>query len=117
MIGARPERRFVEEHELRPPHQRARDREHLLLAAAHASRFLVATIGEAREDLEPAVDVDGHLAVAPRVRAETQVLVDRELGKGPAPLRHVRDPGTRDSLGLRAQHRNTVERERRPGRE
>ena len=44
-----PERRLVEQHELRARHQRPRDREHLLLAAAHAARLLVAPLAEARE--------------------------------------------------------------------
>ena len=52
---------------------------------------LVATIGEAREHVEPTVDVGARPRVAPGVRAETQVLVDGELGERAATLRHVRD--------------------------
>ena len=51
------ERRFVEQHQPRAAHQRARDREHLLLAAAHAPRLLTAPVGEPRERRVPAFHV------------------------------------------------------------
>src|SRR5262249_35669653 len=46
-----PERGLVEHEETRPGHERAADRDHLLLAARQGARQLAAALGEAREDL------------------------------------------------------------------
>ena len=45
----------------------------------------------------------GDVAVAPGVRAEPQVLLDREVGERAAALRHVRDAGARDLLRLQCR--------------
>ena len=45
-----PERGLVEQQQLRPAHQRARDGEHLLLAARQRAAALVQALLEARED-------------------------------------------------------------------
>src|SRR3954447_18266832 len=49
-----PEGRLVEEEKPRPRHQRAAEREHLLLAAAQRPCLLVAPLLEAREEVEDA---------------------------------------------------------------
>ena len=56
-IGARPERRLVEQQQLRPRHQRAADRAHLLLAAGHRAGLLARALLQPREELEDAVEV------------------------------------------------------------
>ena len=53
-VGREPERGLVEHDELRPRHQRAADREHLLLAARQRAGGLVPPLGEPRKLLEDA---------------------------------------------------------------
>src|SRR5262245_57935396 len=96
--GREAERRLVEQHEARPAHERTRDGEHLLFAAAHAPRQLTAAVGEAREHRVPTLGVRFDLAVTARVRAEVQVLVDGQIGKRAATLRYVRDARACDLL-------------------
>ena len=95
------ERRLVEQDELRARHQRPGDREHLLLAAAHAAGLLVAPLLQPGEGRVPTVDVGRDLAVAAQVRADAQVLVDGEVDDRAAALRDVRDARPRDLLGRR----------------
>src|SRR6202030_1169773 len=91
------ERRLVEEQEPWALHERARKREHLLLAAAERSSLLVAPLLQPREvRLESREVVLGRSA--PRVGAEAQVLPDRELGERAAPFRHVCDAAARDGV-------------------
>src|SRR5438445_10126297 len=71
----------------------------LLLAAAHAARELLAARAEHREGLE----AEGEVArdVAPGLRsvgAEQEVLLDRQLGEEPPPLRHHGDAQPHDLL-------------------
>src|SRR5690349_8341177 len=74
------ERRFVEEHEARSRHQRARNCKHLLLTAAHAAGGLCTALAQAREGRVPAVDVvRDRCSVAPRIRAEHEVVVHAEV--------------------------------------
>src|SRR5581483_6037432 len=81
------ERRFVEQHQAGPPHERPRDREHLLLAAAHAARRLRAPLGEAGEDREPAVDIGlDAVAVVARIGTEHQVVEHGQIGERAPPL-------------------------------
>src|SRR5207249_6991004 len=78
------ERRLVEHQQGRARHQRAADREHLLLAAAERAGELAPALAQAREPLEDfgerALD---RLAVAPAVRAHPEILEDRHLRKEP----------------------------------
>src|SRR5919112_102757 len=91
-VRRQPQRGLVEQHQPRLEHERARDREHLLLAAAHRPGLLRAALLEAREVPEAALDVLGdRAAVAARVRADTQVLLDGQRRERPAPLGHVGD--------------------------
>ena len=55
-IGASPIDGSSSMEQLRLSHQRPADRAHLLLAAGHRPGLLVAPLGEAREELEHAVD-------------------------------------------------------------
>src|ERR671925_1221277 len=72
------ERRLVEEQQPRTLHERAREREHLLLAAAERAGLLVAALLEPGEIAEHARDVVLRRA-APCVRAEAEVLPHRQL--------------------------------------
>src|SRR5581483_5444701 len=89
-----PERRLVEQQEPRALHDRACEREHLLLAAGQRSGLLVAASLEPREELADALEVRLQRA-APHVCAEAQVLPDRELRERPAPFGNVRDAEAR----------------------
>src|SRR4249919_1520330 len=75
-----PEGRLVEEQEPRPQHERAGNREHLLLAARERAGLLLAPL---REPGKVAADALVALVepAAAEMRAETQVLVDRELAE------------------------------------
>src|SRR2546425_3252637 len=87
-----PHRRLVEEHDLRPRHQRAPDREHLLLAARKRPALLVQAFLQAREEAEDALLVllDA-LHVVSRERAHLQVLADGHARKDAPALGRVRD--------------------------
>ena len=75
-------RRLVHDHEHRIGHQRATDREHLLLAAAQLVAPVMPALLEPREQLE-------HTADAGRRRAgNREVLVHGQRREHPAPLRH-----------------------------
>ena len=74
------ERRLVEQQQPRPRHERARDREHLLLAARERAGALLAALAQAREQLEHALAVRCDPgAVLAQVGAELEVLLDREV--------------------------------------
>src|SRR5688572_5585614 len=104
------ERRLVEEQEPRPAHQGAREREHLLLAARERARVLVDPLAQPREPRAHAFDVRVERA-APRVGAEPQVLLDRELAERAAALGDVRDAELGDRLRAAPAERLAVEEE------
>ena len=54
--GRQAERGLVEQQQPRPADQRARDRHHLLLAAAQQAGRLLEALGDAREQLEHLVE-------------------------------------------------------------
>src|SRR5207237_10364703 len=88
-----------QQHELRARHQRTTEREHLLLAAGERARLLTFPAFEDGEVLEdpPCVLLD---PAATGIRAEAQVVPDRELAESPTPLGHLGDAGAR--RGIRA---------------
>src|ERR1019366_4275382 len=94
-----PERRLVEEHELRARHERSPDGEHLLLAARERARLLPAPLRERRKVLVDALEerLEGAAIAraAAAARPEAEVLLRREVGERAAPLGHVRDPEAR----------------------
>ena len=96
--GRETERRLVEEEQLRPAHQRAAEREHLLLAARERPGALASALLHPREVLGDALDVLLDLTVAPRVRAEAQVLGHGQVDEGAAPFGHVGDARPRRGL-------------------
>src|SRR5207245_443135 len=81
------ERRLVEEEQLRPRHEGARDREHLLLAARERPAELPPPLGEDRKQRADVVEVapDAVLVIA-REGADPEVLGDREPREDLPPL-------------------------------
>ena len=90
--GRKAERGLVAHQDARLGHQRACDREHLLLAAGKAAGRLVAPRREPGKDAVPVVERAADRAlVAQRVGAEREILLHGEIHEGAAPLRDVRD--------------------------
>src|SRR6266568_4419611 len=88
------ERGLVEDKELRRDHQRAGDRQHLLLAPREIAGGLVETLEQNRKMLADFPDPrdDSCLAelAAPRIGAEPQILADGEAGDDLPALRYMR---------------------------
>src|SRR5262245_44987462 len=82
-----PDRRLVDQEDGRRCHERPADREHLLLATAHAARELSPSLVENREGLEAEREVLSDIAACgASKRAEHQILLDRQLREQPASL-------------------------------
>ncbi len=95
--GREAERRLVEHQQSRPRQERAREREHLLLAARQRPRLLVSPL------LEPGEVAEHRREVGPpeHVAAHAQVLPDGQFGEDAATFGDVRDPGSRHCLRRR----------------
>src|SRR5436190_10267569 len=90
--------RLVEEDEVGVAHQRARDRQHLLLAAAHAA---AGTVGHRREVGKQRVQLvlgPGRRAVARRLTRDREVLAHAQVGEDAAVLRHPAEAETADAV-------------------
>ena len=86
-------RRLVDEQHAVVVQERARDRDHLLLAAGERSGALLPALLELREELVD--EVVARLCVA---LGEAEVLCDREAGEDVAVLRHVADAAADDPM-------------------
>ncbi|GCC42075.1 hypothetical protein chiPu_0026433, partial [Chiloscyllium punctatum] len=84
----KPLGRLVHDQQMRVGEQRARDREHLLLAAGELVAAIVLALGEAREDVVDALDGPGAAAQA---AGERKVFVDGQRAPQPPALRHIAD--------------------------
>src|SRR5262245_18704998 len=105
-------RRFVEEEERRVSHERARDREHLLLAAGQAAGWPVSQRLEMWEQVENPIGrppLAG--AVAPRAPRYLEVLANGQIAEDAALLRHVADPEASDSKGREPDQRLPSQRD------
>jgi hypothetical protein len=92
-----PEARLVEQDQLGRRHDRARDREHLLLSARQQAGVLRGTLPQDREIPEHRLHVAGDLvAVLAGVGAHQQVVVHRQQGEHLAALGHVRQAALHD---------------------
>ena len=89
--GRQTERRFVEQHEPGPQHQRPADGQHLLLAAGQETGRQLALTGKDREVAVDQFQVGADLAVGAGIGAHAQVLVDGEERKHLPALRHMAD--------------------------
>ena len=98
---------LVHDQELRVQHQRAADREHLLLAAGELRAAVPLSLGEAREEL---VDARGAPAVTAVPSGDhAQVLVDAERREEPAALRDVADAQPGDPVRALADELRALE--------
>ena len=94
------DRGLVDQQNFRRQHQRAPERQHLLLTAAHRTGKLGAALGETGKRLIANVEVPGQFAARGAAeRAEQQIFLNRELGKQPAALRHQRNAEVDDLFG------------------
>ena len=91
-------RRLIEQQQLGVAHQRARDRQHLLLAARQNAAHAVAQLAELRKELRHAVRRPAPGAVG-RAGSDLEVLPHRELGEDAPVLRHVADAAARQPVG------------------
>ena len=99
-VGRETERRLVKHNELRPRHQRARNRQHLLLAARKRTGLLLAPFGQPRKLLEHAGHILRHsLPVLAQVAAHFEIFGDRHVGEDVTPFRAMRDPERQDLPG------------------
>ena len=101
-------RGLVHQDHLRARHQRAADRQHLLLAAgeiAGQSRALL----QAREISEDHVDVGIDLVVAAGEGAEPQILDRRHVGDDAAAFHHLENAAADDLVGIDAVDALAVE--------
>ena len=90
-------RRFIQQQQLRIPHQRPADRQHLLLAARQEAAALVAAFRQHRKQLVHPVDRPMPRPLG-RARRDVQVLPHAELGEDSPVLRHEPDAGARDAV-------------------
>src|SRR5205085_818207 len=93
-----PERRLVEEQELRARHERAGDRELLLLAAGERGGRQPQALAEDREELEQPLAAVAVRGTPGGGRADPQVLGDCEAGEEPPPLGREADAALHDPL-------------------
>ena len=91
--------RLVDDDQVGVAHQRAAQRQHLLLAARQHAGLGVLALLQAREHAVHVVEGPA-AALARALLAEQQVLVHRELGEDVAVLGHVADAQVRDLVGL-----------------
>ena len=94
MSGREALRRLVDEEQPVLVHERARERDHLLLAAREGAGLLLGALDELGEELGDDRAVGGAAALG-----EPQVLLDRELAEDLAVLRHVGDALLHDAVG------------------
>ena len=115
--GARPSVASSMRIRSRVGHQRAADRQHLLLAAGELVAAVAAPLGETREQLEHALQRPPAPPVASRPRRHDQVLDHRQRGEDAAPFGHEGDAAARDRFRRRPGHVPRLqENPRRAGR-
>ena len=108
MIGASPSNGSSSRIDLRVAHQRAGDRQHLLLAAREIGAAAAPALLEAREDLPDAVQRPARLCGQP---GEHQVFLDIEAAEDAAVLRHQLQAERGDGVRRQAVGRLAVERD------
>ena len=98
IFGDKPFRRLVEQHQRRIAHQRARDRQHLLLAAAHAPAGTVAHLAEIGKQREQLFARPVRRVRPLRLAADFEIFLDRQVGEDAPLLRHVAEPAAHDRM-------------------
>ena len=92
------ERRLVEQQQPRPAHQRARDRQHLLLAARQRAAALRRAFLEAREHREDAFEILVEMREVVDRRAHLQILEHGHAREDAPSFRRLRDRQPRDLM-------------------
>src|SRR5687768_2510292 len=99
--GRETHRRLVEQHELRPRHQRPSDGQHLLLASRDVPRLEPTPFLKSGEVGIHQVEVPARgLTFAPGVGAGQEVLLDGQVLEDPPPLHDLHDPPAHDLAGI-----------------
>ena len=106
--GRQPHRGLVHQDHLRARHQRAANRQHLLLAAGEITGEAGALL-QAREIPEDHVDVVADLVVAAGKGAEPQIFQRRHVGDDAAAFHHLEDAAADDLVGVDAVDALAVE--------
>ena len=84
-------RRLVEQDQPRPAHQRAADRQHLLLAAGERAAALISAVAQPRKQREHALEVGIEVGGVGHGGADLQILHHRHARKNAAAFRRLRD--------------------------
>src|SRR5262249_12354003 len=101
--------RLVEDDQLGPHNQAARDREHLLLAARQRVAGLLEPLLEPREAAEYVLLA---LAIALARQPDVEILQYGQVGEDAAPLRHISDAAARHLVRRAARQIDAVELDR-----
>ena len=102
------ERGFVEQQQAGSQQQRARDREHLLLASRERAGLLAPALREPRKIPEDPLEIRlDRVAILADVGAEPKVLLDGQIGERAPAVGHVRDAQPRYVLGSARGHRRS----------
>ena len=105
-------RRFVEQQEPRPAHQRARNRKHLLFAAGQGTAALREALRKMREQRQYTLEITAEFGGLGDDRAHLQVFQHRHAGKDAAPFGRVGELQARDAVRLQMRNVVTVEGDR-----
>ena len=90
-------RRLVEQDKTRIAHERARDRQHLLLAAGETPAQAVPRFGEIREEIEEALGGPG-FCTPRRLAPHFEIFGDRQIGEYPPIFGNKAEPKARDFI-------------------
>ncbi len=102
------EGRLVEDQEFRPHHQRAGDRQHLLLAARQCPRPLPRPFAQDREQFQEPLALLGLLVARQALAAEIEVFLHRQFAEQLARLGAMNDPAAGDRGGAAPGERRAL---------
>ena len=114
-LGCEPQRRFIEQQESRAPHERASDRQHLLLTAGELPAERRAALGEHRKQLKGVVH-ERRAAAGRTGDRHLQILAHGQAGKHPPPLGTVAEPEMGASFRTHVRQRLAGEADAARGR-
>ncbi len=102
---------LVEQHQRWIAHQGPSDRQHLLLASAHASARAVAHLGEIGKQREQLVRRPVRRVRSLRLTTDLEILVHREVGEDAPLLRHIAEPVADNLVSGLVRHIPALERD------
>src|SRR5207245_10084451 len=103
--GGRATVRLVEEQGPWIRHERAPDREHLLLAAREGAGHLGEALGQPWKQPEDPLEVGADAGVAPEIGAHHEIPANRQAIEDPAALRYVGDAARDDRVRRHVEER------------